>query len=584
MPGIVGVISKTARPDGEEIARRMVESMVHESFYVSGNFSVRELGVFGGWIALEKSFAALQPFFNERKDIVALLSGEIYAPNFLVQGYEAEGENVFQNLNGLFSGLLIDRSKGQTFLFNDRFGFERLYVVEREDVTYFASEAKALLRVLPELRQFNRDGVVDLLAFGCTIENRTLFREVGLLPAGSLWKFENGGCRKKNYFAPRLWEAQPGLGAEEFRAAFNQTLAAISPKYFESTPAISLTAGLDTRMLLGSRPSSAREFECYTYDGATGRTLDSELASEIANECGYHHRLLRLGPDFFRDFSEVADRAAFLTDGSLGPTGAHEIYLSRAAREIAPIRLTGVFGGEILRGVSTFHPLNLANELLSPQVRKEVEDRGATLRSKDDNPVTFAAFKEIPWNIFGSVAACRSQLSFRTPFLDNDLVALAYRLPSPLRESAESAVRFIQNQDPSLARIPTDMGLLGNASARSRLWHRFFAKATFKLDYWTNDGMPDWLAAIEPKSNVLNWRPPGCGHHKYLRYRRWFRHELRSYVCERLAAPSLRESGFFHEEFLDTLAENHVAGRGNYVQEINVVLMIEAVQRLLLKT
>ena len=175
--------------------------MEHESFYDSGMYSVPEMGIYAGWVAHENSFAAGQPFFNERRDVVLLFSGECFvdpetrtglrqkghelgqaAGSWLVHLYEEEGDRFFEKLNGLFSGLLIDKRQGKAFLFNDRYGVERIYWHETKDATYFASEAKALLRVLPELRAFDREGVAQFLTFGCTLGQRTLFRGVQLLP------------------------------------------------------------------------------------------------------------------------------------------------------------------------------------------------------------------------------------------------------------------------------------------------------------------------------------------------------------------------------------------------------------------
>src|SRR4051812_48414862 len=128
MPGIAGIISRRLSAECEQIARSMTGAMLHESFYVSGLHSVAELGVYGGWVALEGSMAAHQPFINERRDIVLLLSGECFIDfsditalssqrhgigsnpgDWLVHLYEEQEEKFFKNLNGLFSGLLIDR-------------------------------------------------------------------------------------------------------------------------------------------------------------------------------------------------------------------------------------------------------------------------------------------------------------------------------------------------------------------------------------------------------------------------------------------------------------------------------------------
>ena len=100
------------------------------------------------------------------------------------------GEQFFKKLNGLFSGLLIDKRQKKAILFNDRYGIERIYYYETQGNFYFASEAKALLRILPELRAFDEEGVAQFLAFGCTLNSRTLFRGVRLLPSASVWSFE----------------------------------------------------------------------------------------------------------------------------------------------------------------------------------------------------------------------------------------------------------------------------------------------------------------------------------------------------------------------------------------------------------
>ena len=73
-------------------------------------------------------------------------------------------------MNGLFSGLLIDKRQKKAVLFNDRYGIERIYYYEADGDFYFASEAKALLRILPQARAFDEEGVAQFLAYGCTLE------------------------------------------------------------------------------------------------------------------------------------------------------------------------------------------------------------------------------------------------------------------------------------------------------------------------------------------------------------------------------------------------------------------------------
>ena len=417
MPGIVGIISKRPFIERESLVKSMVSSTEYESFYDSGLFSIPEMGVYAGWVAHEDSFGTDQPFFNEQRDVVLLFSGECFADaemradlrkkghdvsqaaaGWLVHLYEEEGDRFFEKLNGLFSGLLIDKRQAKAFLFNDRYGLERLYWHETEDAVFFASEAKALLRVLPELRAFDREGVAQFLAFGCTLGQRTLFQGVQLLPGGSVWSFQNGKCQKRKYFSPKSWEFQPILSAEAFVAEFQETFQRILPRYFESESrtGISLTAGQDSRMIMACLPKVGEKPVCYTFSGEKRDTLDALLAAQIADVCGLEHRILRIGRDFFSDFVSHVDRTVYITDGSLGSLGAHEIYLNNRARALSPVRVTGVFGGEILRGVSMFKPLHLAGRLVNPDLAETVSSCTGSWSRNGEHSVTFAAFRETP--------------------------------------------------------------------------------------------------------------------------------------------------------------------------------------------
>src|SRR5206468_10973908 len=116
-------------------------------------------------------------------------------------------------------------------------------------------------------------------------------------------------------------------------------------------------------------------------------------------------------------------------------TAAHEIYFNAQGRQLSPVRLTGNFGGEVFRSVSTFKPLRLEPRLMNHSLTCAVTAAAEESPGAGAHPVTFAAFREIPWSLFGLLAAGRSQVTFRTPYLDNELVALAYRAPAAQRLS-----------------------------------------------------------------------------------------------------------------------------------------------------
>ena len=293
MPGIVGVISCRPAEECKGQVRSMLASMDHESFYLSGTDFMPDMGVYVGWVINDDSFDGGQPLFNEQRDISLILAGECFADaeirlslaskghelktnnDWPIHLYEEAGEPFIEKLNGLFSGLLVDRRQRKAFLFNDRYGSERIYWHQTEEATYFATEAKALLRVVPELRRFDDQGIAQFLMYGCTLEERTLFRNIRLLPAASVWLFDRGECHKRKYFSPESWESKPLLSTEVFQSTLTETFKRILPRYFESQTKIgvSLTGGLDTRMIMACRPGDVSNLVCYTFSGDRGETL-----------------------------------------------------------------------------------------------------------------------------------------------------------------------------------------------------------------------------------------------------------------------------------------------------------------------
>ena len=73
------------------------------------------------------------------------------------------------------------------------------------------------------------------------------------------------------------------------------------------------------------------------------------------------------------------------------------------------------------------------------------------------------------------------------------------------------------------------------------------------------------------------------GLHKYLRYGSWFRRELSDYLNDSILNASMRQSPFWNASFLEHVVTEHIKGRKNYVMEINAVLTLEAIERLLFR-
>ena len=107
-----------------------------------------------------------------------------------------------------------------------------------------------------------------------------------------------------------------------------------------------------------------------------------KIARRIAMLCGQSHRTIAVGADFLVNFPSLAEKAVFISDGAMDVTGAVELYANRIARQIAPVRLTGNYGSEILRGNVAFRPGKLPESLLEPEFAQSVRTAGATYQAE----------------------------------------------------------------------------------------------------------------------------------------------------------------------------------------------------------
>ena len=207
--------------------------------------------------------------------------------------------------------------------------------------------------------------------------------------------------------------------------------------------------------------------------------------------CGQSHQVIGVGNEFLGKFPHYAERAVYLTDGCVDASRAPDVYLNEKARAIAPVRMTGNYGGEVLRGVRTFKPEGRMAGLFQREFALQfVKAQETYARVVQGHPVSVAVFKQNPWNHYGILAVEESRLSLRSPFLDNDLVQTVFRAPDSAFTSNDDSLRLIADGKRGLLRIPTDRGLAGERGLLSEAAHRGILEFLFKAEYAYDMGMP----------------------------------------------------------------------------------------------
>jgi asparagine synthase (glutamine-hydrolysing) len=504
----------------------------------------------------------------------------------LLEQFEHKGTAALLDLHGWFNGVIIDLRQQQAILFNDRYGLGRIYLHQVDNCISFSSDAKSLLNVLPATRQLDPRGLAEWLTCGCVLQNRTLFKDIELLPPGSAWTFSHDGrVTKHRYFDPRTWESQPMLAPEEYYQQLKELFPRVLKRYINGPEpvAMSLTGGLDGRMIMAWANRPAGGLPCYTFNGTVRDCADVKLARKVARVCGQPHQTIVVGGDFLQQFQNLAEKCVYETDGAMDVTGAAELYVNRLAREVAPVRLTGNYGSEILRRYVAFRPRRFSSELLAPEMGEYLRAAEATYASETRcHPLSFIAFKQVPWHHFARFAAERSAIDVRSPFLDNDLVRLAFQAPAETAGNVAPSLRLIVDGKPELGKIPTDRGLTWPVRSKANFLKRqvsdFLTKAEYAYDY----GMPDWLARLDNYVAPLKIERLFLGHQKFCHFRSWYQQDLAGQVRELLLSRASARFAWIKAGVAEELTRAHLRRAGNHTLALHKLMSLELIERKLL--
>ncbi|HXF91774.1 MAG TPA: asparagine synthase (glutamine-hydrolyzing) [Nitrospiraceae bacterium] len=169
---------------------------------------------------LDPSIAGHQPMANETRTVWITYNGEIYNyvelkkelvglgyrflsgtdTEVILHLYEAFGPACVERLNGMFAFAIWDDRAETLWLVRDRFGIKPIYYTEVDGTFAFASEVKALLALEAVRREVNVPALVDYFTFQNTFGEETLFKGIRLLEPGQTLTVRRGGVERRRYW------------------------------------------------------------------------------------------------------------------------------------------------------------------------------------------------------------------------------------------------------------------------------------------------------------------------------------------------------------------------------------------------
>ena len=272
----------------------------------------------------------------------------------ILAAYDRYGDECVDHLRGMFAFALWDERKRRLFCARDRFGIKPFYYAVVGDLFVFASEAKALLPLLPEVAT-DTGALAEYLTFQFTIGERTLFKGVKQLLPGHALAVEDGRVRVWRY-----WDVRYEVDVDHTPVYFRKRLAELLDDSLRlhlrsDVPVGSyLSGGLDSSLIaiLAAKADSANRVPFHGKFTAYPGYDESTYARTVAQAAGNTLYEIDITADDFRD--HIKDVIYHLDVPVAGPGSFPQYMVSRLASQHLKVVLGGQGGDEIFGGYARY--------------------------------------------------------------------------------------------------------------------------------------------------------------------------------------------------------------------------------------
>jgi asparagine synthase (glutamine-hydrolysing) len=554
---------------------------------------------------IDLSVKAHQPMSDPGKNVWITYNGEIY--NFrelrgeleglgytffsnsdtevVINSYRQWGIDCIKKFNGMFGFALWDNQRNKLFLARDRYGIKPLYYYFKDGILVFASETKSILQSGQVAVSVDLEALNEYFTFQNVFTDRTLFKDIRLLPAGSYIELDLSLEQPTSlsitkywdyHFSPEEFKLSQAEAAEEIRRLFAQ---AVTRQLVSDVPVGSyLSGGMDT----GSITAIARKyfgristFTCgFDLSSASGLELgfdEREHAEFLANllKTEHYEVVLHAG-----DMEHVMPELIYhLEDLRMGQSYPN-YYAARLAGKFVKVVLSGaggdeLFGGYPWRYYRGVNPKDMADyskkyynywqrlvadrdkkEFFRPAVYQAVKGhstfdvfssvfaKSEAAPKTNEDYINRSMYFEIKTFLHGLFVvedkiSMAHSLEMRVPFLDNDLVDFALKMPVSFKLSNLDKMVAIDEDD-----------AIGKYYQRTRDGKAVLRQAMREL-------IPQEILEREKQG----FSAPDAS---------WFRGESIEYVRQLLLDPKARIYEYLSPDYVHQRLEEHVSGKYNH--------------------
>lgn len=621
MCGICGIYNFKGEGVDEGLLARMLSFLRHRGPDDEGIFVEGPVGLGNARLAvIDLSPFGHQPMANEDRSIWITFNGEIYnfpqlrrrlekrGHRFSSKGdtevilhlYEDYDTDCVQHLRGMFAFAIWDGRERRLFLARDRVGKKPLYYFHDQNTFIFASEIKAILEHPEVPRRVNPKAIPFYLTYGYVPPPGSIFESIHKLPPGHIMIVQDNELEVSEYwdlcYPPDQSAARPEEDyIEELRRLFKE---AVAIRLISDVPfGAFLSGGIDSTAVVAVM-SELMDQPVKTFAiGFAGESSFDELkyARLAAERYGTDHHEFVIEPKAI----ELLPKLVWHYDEPFADSSAIPTYLvSRLTREHVTVVLNGDGGDELFAGYERFTAARLAEAYgKTPQF---VQRSLARLLRALPESTSYRGFVRQARRFVESapLPLLERYLGWMAIFSDDLRESLlAGEQETDVREHFASHLSQVENLDlisqllylNTKTYLPEDllvkadrMSMANSLEARSPFLDQYLTQfaaeipASLKLNGLTTKYiLKKALRGLVPQE-IIDRPKHGFG----VPVGRWFRTDLRDYVREILLGPETLKRGYFREEALRWLIQQHQEGKRDFGHQLWALLTFELWHRL----
>jgi asparagine synthase (glutamine-hydrolysing) len=412
----------------------------------------------------------------------------------VLKAYAQWGHAAISRFNGQFAIAIWDKIERTLFLARDRYGIKPLYYTRDGTRIVFASEVKAILRHPACSARMDQEGLYEYLTFQNFFTDHTLFHGVRLLQPGCYLCVSEGGVGEP----VRYWDfhfCEPGQAEsdEAYCEELERLLRQAVRRQLVSDVEVGayLSGGMDSGMitaLAAKDLQNMRSFTCgFDLSSASGIELgfDERKKAEHMSylfRTEHYEMVLKAG-----DMERVMPRLAWHIEEPRVGQSYPNYYVAQLASKFCKVVLSGAGGDELFGGypwryyravindnfeqyVEKYYqfwqrllPTDSAAQVFAPiwsrlrhvsprDIFRGVFREHADRLTRPEDYINHSLYFEAKTFLHGLLVmedklAMAHGLEIRVPFLDNDLVDFAMRVPAHLKlGNLRDVVRLNENE------------------------------------------------------------------------------------------------------------------------------------------